>query len=94
MPNLLPHRLLAGAAVAASLLAPVLAARPAHAWWVRGGLYVPPVVVAPAPVVVLPPPVVVAPPPRVAYVTPPPPVGRWVPGHYNWRGFWVPGHWI
>jgi hypothetical protein len=74
----------------------------AHAWWRGGvgvGIWVPPVVVAPAPVYV-PPPVYYAPPP-VTYVPPPeayaapPPYPRpraWIPPH--WAGpYWVPGHW-
>lgn len=67
---------------------------PAEAWW-RGpwcctvgiGVWVPPVVVAPAPVYV-PPPVYYAP-PAVAYASP---RRVWVPGHWNGR-YWVPAHW-
>jgi hypothetical protein len=83
-----PLRWLTGAAVCAALALPVLLPRPAEAWWARAGWGG--VAVAAPPVVVAPPPVVVAP-PVVAYARPP--VARWIPGHYNWRGFWVPGHW-
>jgi hypothetical protein len=79
----------------AGLAAIGVAAMPgqAQAWW-RGpgigiGIWVPPVVVAPAPVYV-PPPAYYAPPP-VAYY--PPPGRAWVPPH--WQGpYWVPGHWV
>ena len=65
---------------------------PANAWWRGGigiGVYVPPVVVAPAPVYA--PPVYYAPPPA-AYYPPPPPNHVWVPPHWE-GGYWVPGHW-
>jgi hypothetical protein len=62
----------------------------ANAWWRDGvgvGIWVPPVVVAPAPAYVAPP-VVYAPPP-VYY---PAPRRVWVPPH--WEGpYWVHGHW-
>ena len=84
-------RWLAGAMVCMALALPILLPRPANAWWARGGWGWGGVAVAVPPVVVAPPPVLVGP-PVVAYA--PPPVARWVPGHYNWRGFWVPGHWV
>ena len=64
---------------------------PAHAWWRGGvgiGIWVPPVVVAPAPVYA-PPPVYYAPPPAAYY---PPPRRAWIPAHWE-NGYWVPGHW-
>ena len=77
----------------AGLAALGVAAMPgqANAWW-RGpgvgiGIWVPPVVVAPAPVYA-PPPAYYAPPP-VAYY---PPQRVWVPAHWQ-GGYWVPGHW-
>jgi hypothetical protein len=70
---------------------------PAHAWWRHGvgiGIWVPPVVVAPAPVYA-PPPVYYAPPP-VVYAPPPvayvPPRRVWIPPHWE-GGYWVHGHW-
>jgi len=78
------------------------APKPAEAWWAHGGgwgyhggwccgvgvgIYVPPVVVAPAPVYA-PPPVYYAPAP--AYYAPPQRV--WVPAHWQ-NGYWIPGHW-
>jgi len=71
--------------------------RPAEAWW-RGpwccgigiGVFVPPVVVAPAPVYAYAPPPVYYGPPSVAYA--PPPRRVWVPGHWN-GPYWVPAHW-
>ncbi|HUB12735.1 MAG TPA: hypothetical protein VMB34_12320 [Acetobacteraceae bacterium] len=65
----------------------------ANAWW-RGpaigiGVWVPPVVIAPAPVYV-PPPVYYAPPPAAYY---PPPHRAWVPAHWE-NGYWVAGHWV
>ncbi len=68
---------------------------PAEAWW-RGpwccaigvGVWVPPVVVAPAPVYA-PPPVYYGP-PAVAYA--PPPRRVWVPGYWN-GPYWVAAHW-
>lgn len=81
------------AGVAAACLLPM--AKPALAWrtGVVVGIGIPaPVFVAPRVVVrapvVAPPPVVVV---RGPYAPLPP---RWVPGHYNWRGFWIPGHWV
>ena len=81
------RRWLAGAAICGAVAVPALLPAPAQAWWARAGwgwggvaVAVPPVYAAPAVVV----------PPPVAYV--PPPVARWVPGHYNRRGWWVPGH--
>lgn len=67
---------------------------PAEAWWRGGccavgiGLWVPPVVVAPAPVYAPPP--AYYPPPPAAYYAPPQRV--WVPGHWN-GPYWVPAHW-
>lgn len=90
LPHLALPRVAAAAAVLAALALPLLRPVQARAWWV-GGVVVPPVYVAP-PVVVAPPVIVAAPPPAVVYG--PRPVARWVPGHYNWRGFWVPGHWV
>ena len=79
-----------GAAVGAAVALPALTPTAAHAWW-RGGWGWTPGVVVVAP------PVVYAPPPPVAYVAPPPviarPYARWVPGHYDWRGYWIPAHW-
>ena len=89
MPSL--KRLGSVAAVGALALAGILATPHDAKAWVRWGVgvWVPPVVVAPAPVYVHPP-VVYAPPP-VAYV-PPPPRRVWIPPH--WEGpYWVPGHW-
>ena len=79
---------------------------PANAWWRGGGwccgvgIYIPPVVVAPAPVYVPPPvyapaPAYYAPAPAyyapdAAYATPPQRV--WIPAHWQ-NGYWVPGHW-
>jgi hypothetical protein len=71
--------------------------RPAEAWW-RGpwccrvgiGVFVPPVVVAPAPVYAYPPPPVYYGPPAVAYAAPP--ARTWIPGHWN-GPYWVPAHW-
>jgi hypothetical protein len=63
----------------------------AHAWWRGGfgiGVWVPPIVVAPAPVYA-PLPAYYAPPP-VAYY--PPPQRVWVPPHWE-GGYWVGGHW-
>lgn len=77
----------------AGLTAIGVAAMPgqANAWW-RGpgvgiGIWVPPVVVAPAPVYA-PPPAYYAPPPVAWY----PPQRVWVPAHWQ-GGYWVPGHW-
>ena len=81
------RKTLVAAGVAAACLLPM--AKPALAWrtGVVVGIGIPaPVFVAP-PVVVRPPVVVV----HRAYAPLPP---RWVPGHYNWRGFWIPGHWV
>ena len=79
-----------GAAALAALV-PLLAPRPALAWW-RGGFGVTiglPVV--PPPVFYAPPPVYYAP-PVVAYAPPPPRRPVWVPPY--WTGvYWVPGHW-
>ena len=69
----------------------------AEAWW-RGpwccavgiGVFVPPVVVAPAPVYAYAPPPVYYGPPSVAYA--PAPRRVWVPGHWN-GPYWVPAHW-
>lgn len=79
----------------AGLAAIGIAAMPgkANAWWRGGigiGIYVPPVVVAPAPVYA-PPPVYYAP-PAPAYYPPPPPRRVWVPAHWE-GGYWVAGHW-
>jgi hypothetical protein len=74
----------------AGLAAIGIAAAPqeANAWW-RGGVWVPPVVVAAPPPVYYPPPVAYVPPPRYHY---PPPRRVWVPPH--WEGpYWVRGHW-
>jgi hypothetical protein len=76
-------------AVIAGLAAVGVAAlpHPAEAWWRGGccrvgiGLWVPPVVVAPAPVFA---------PPPVYYAPRPGPI--WVPGHWN-GPYWVPPHW-
>lgn len=95
------RKYLAGAALSAALIAPVLIPGTAQAWWARGGwgwglgvgvAVAPPVLVVPAPVIAYaasPPPVVVVPPPP----PPPPPYAHWVPGHYNWQGYWIAGHW-
>ncbi|MBV8457232.1 MAG: hypothetical protein JO122_11525 [Acetobacteraceae bacterium] len=80
------------AAGATMMGAAFLAPAPAKAWVRVGfGIWVPPVVVAPAPIYVPPPAVVYAPPPppRVVYAPRQP---YWVPGHWA-RGYWVPGHW-
>jgi hypothetical protein len=66
---------------AAALALPLLAPVPARAWWVAPG----PVYIAPAPRYYYGPP--------VAYYGPYAPPVRWVPAHYNWRGYWIPGHW-
>lgn len=84
------RRLLAGAALSVAFLVPALTPQPARAWWAREGWGWGGVAIV-APPVYVPPRVIVTAPP-VAYA--PPPVARWVPGHYNWRGFWVPGHWV
>jgi hypothetical protein len=60
--------------------------KPAHAWWRPYpwgvGVFVPPIVVAPAPrVYYAPPPAYYAPAPRA-----------WIPAHWQ-NGYWVPGHW-
>jgi hypothetical protein len=69
---------------------PLMAPRPALAWW-GGGVWIGgPGYVGPHYAYVPPPPVYYAPPP-IVYA---PPVAHWVPGHYNWRGFWIPGHWV
>jgi hypothetical protein len=68
----------------------------ANAWW-RGGIWIPPVVVAPA---YVPPPVVYAPPPAYYGYGP----GYYAPGYYapaarvwiapHWEGgYWIRGHW-
>ena len=82
-------------AAVAGLAALGVAAMPgqANAWW-RGpgigvGIWVPPIVVAPAPAYV-PPPVYYAPPPAAYYG----PAQRvWVPPHWE-NGYWVPGRWV
>jgi hypothetical protein len=92
------RKFLSLAASVAGLTAVGLVAAPgsAHAWWHRGfGVFLPPVVVAPAPVYVPPPRVYYAPPP-VVYAPPPyaygPPRRVWIPPH--WDGpYWVRGHW-
>jgi len=96
-------RLAAGGALLGLVAIGTTAApKPAEAWWAHGGgwccgvgigLYLPPVVVAPAPVYVAPPvyapaPVYYAPPP--AYY--PPPQRVWIPGHWQ-NGYWIAGHW-
>lgn len=92
------RKCLAGAALSAALMAPVLIPGTAQAWWARGGwgwgLGVR--VAVPAPVLVVPAPVVAyaAPPAVVVVPPPPPPYVHWVPGHYDWRGYWIPGHWV
>jgi hypothetical protein len=92
-------RRMSGIGALVGLAALGIAARPgsAHAWWRGGwgvGVYVPPVVIAPAPVYA-PPPAYYAPPP-VAYAPPaygyPAPARVWIPPH--WQGpYWVRGHW-
>lgn len=87
-----------GAVAALAVLGAVAVPGSAHAWWRGGvgvGIWVPPVVVAPAPVYRAPP-VYYAPPP--AYYAPPPVVyappraRMWIQPH--WEGpYWVPGHW-
>ena len=85
--NSFTKRLATGCAVL-GLAAVGLAAtpKPANAWWYHHGwgwgvgVYVPPVVVAPAPVYY----------PAPAYYAPPSRV--WVPAHYEY-GYYVPGHW-
>jgi len=70
-----------GLAAVATAAAP----RPANAWWHHYGwgvgVYVPPVVVAPAPAYY--------PPPSYYYA---PPSRAWIPAHWE-NGYWVPGHW-
>jgi hypothetical protein len=88
----------------AGLAALGVAAMPgeANAWWRGGGIgigvYLPPVVVAPAPVYAPPayyvppaygPPAYYAPPAPAYY---PPPRHVWVPPHWQ-NGYWIPGHW-
>jgi len=90
-------RIFAATALLGLVIAGVTAApQKAEAWWHGGwccgvhiGVWVPPVVVAPAPVYA-PPPVAYYPAPP-AYYAPPPP-RHWIPGHYD-GGYWVPGHW-
>jgi len=93
-------RRLAGAGALLGLVAIGTAAAPtpANAWWRGGGwccgvgIYVPPIVVAPAPVYV-PPPVYT---PAPVYYAPAPvyavPQRVWIPAHWR-NGYWVPGHW-
>jgi hypothetical protein len=84
-------------ATIAGVAAVALAATPgtAHAWWRGGGIgigiWVPPVVVAPAPVYV-PRPVYAPPPMYPAPYTYAPPARVWVRPHWN-GPYWVPGHW-
>jgi hypothetical protein len=86
-------RLVLGAVVAVAAAA-TFAPSPAQAWWARGGVVVGvPFVVAPRvyvapPIAYVPPPVVYGPPVAVY----PRPYARWIPGHYDYRGFWVRGH--
>jgi hypothetical protein len=88
---MLPFKRRGALALALPLIgAAFLATTPAKAWVRVGvGIWVPPVVVAPAPVYVPPPIVYAPPPPRVVYA-PRQPV--WVPGYWT-RGYWIPGHW-
>jgi hypothetical protein len=83
---------LALGAVTVAALVPLMAPKPALAWWRGGGFGVSiglPAVVVPPPVVYAPPPAYYAPPP-VAYAPARQPV--WVPPY--WTGtYWVPGHW-
>jgi hypothetical protein len=92
-------RLALGAALVTAVAVPLLTPGQAQAWWHRGGWgggwgWRPGLVIAPP--VVVPPLYAPAyyPPPAPAYYAPPPAYygPRWVPGHYDWRGFWVPGH--
>ena len=84
----------AGALLGLAAVGTIAAPKPAHAWWSHGygwccgvGIYVPPVIIAPAPVYA----------PAPAYYAPPPtyyapPQRAWIPAHWQ-GGYWVPGHW-
>ncbi len=82
------NRLAAGCAIAGLAAVGLIAMpRQANAWWYNHGygwgvgVYVPPVVVAPAPAYY--------PAPSYYYG---PPTRAWIPAHYV-NGYYIPGHW-
>jgi hypothetical protein len=86
------RRLVAGAALCAAVLLPVIIAKPAEAWWGPGWGWHGGVAIALPPVIVGAPP----PPPYYPYVPVyayPPPYWHWVPEHREANGVVVAGHW-
>ena len=82
------HHVILGLGFALAAL-PLVAPKPALAWW-SGRVWIgDPAYVAPPRYAYVPPPPIYYAPPPVVYALP---VARWIPGHYNWHGFWIPGH--